>query len=123
MDAIPLVREGRLVSADSELEPRVIVEVDVGIEQLDDVVEVLERELVLDGLGEVTLEVEAAPGVVEAAADGILVRAEWRLRARAKAEALTWARASATQRWARRPVGPFGDMLTIGARRVRLVNH
>src|SRR5207302_726317 len=36
--------------------------------------EVLERELVRDGFGELAFEVDAGPWVVEAAADGVLVR-------------------------------------------------
>jgi hypothetical protein len=63
VDAIPLVRERRLVAADAQLEPRVVVEVEVGIEQVDAVERVLERELVLDRLGEVALEVDAVRGL------------------------------------------------------------
>jgi len=42
MNAIPFIREWRLVTAESELKPRVIVEVDVGVEQIDAVVCFLE---------------------------------------------------------------------------------
>jgi hypothetical protein len=68
VNAIELVSERRLVAADAQLEARVVVEIDVRVEQRDSVVEVLQRELILDGLGEVAFEVDAGPGVVEAAA-------------------------------------------------------
>jgi hypothetical protein len=42
VDAIPLVSEWRLVAADAKLESGVEVEVEVGVEQLDNIVKVLE---------------------------------------------------------------------------------
>src|SRR6202012_4374730 len=54
--------------------PRIIIKIEVGVEQADGVECVLEREFVLDGLGEAALEVNASPGIIEAAADRKLVR-------------------------------------------------
>src|SRR6266851_6503013 len=65
--AIELVTERVLEAADLHLEARVVVEVDVSVEQVDGVVKVLERELPGDGLGGVAFKVDAAAGVVEAA--------------------------------------------------------
>ena len=68
MNAVPFVRKRRLVPAESDLKARVIVEVEVGVEQIDAVVSLLERKLVLDRLGEVPFEVDPGPGIIDAIA-------------------------------------------------------
>ena len=73
VNTIPLISERRLITADPYLEPRVVAEIEVGVEQGDGVERVLEREFVLDGLGKAALEVNAGPGVIESAADRKLV--------------------------------------------------
>jgi hypothetical protein len=68
VDAIPLISKRGLEAADLRLEARVVDEVDVGVEQLDGVVEVLERKLPVDRFGGGAFEVDATAGVVEATA-------------------------------------------------------
>src|SRR5260370_12570714 len=68
--AIELITVRVFEAADLHLEARVVAEVDVGVEDGDGVVKVLEGELPGDELGGVAFKVDAATGVVEAAGGG-----------------------------------------------------
>ena len=71
---VPLEGRGGLEAAEPDLEPVVVVQVDVGVEQVEAVRAPLERDLILERPGHPAAEIEPCPGEVEVADDGTHVR-------------------------------------------------